>query len=121
MIKDNSYYKFSGVDFDGEFVRVILDGIVYEFEEDPDDCYRSYMYGPKVVEKEVKNTFPEVRVRLVTDSNVSSNFEGIELFDAVTNKEVLIVGTDYSEEYYPVAYTSWRPENLVINQKNELN
>lgn len=113
---ENGQYKLSGVDFDSEFVRIILDGIVYEFEEDPDDGYRSYMRGPEIVEKEVKNTFPEVLVRLVTDSNVSSNFEGIELFDAITKEEVLTIGTDYSDEWYPTATYMWRPENLVINQ-----
>lgn len=120
MLK-NGYYKLSGVDFDGEFVRVVLDGIVYEFKEDPTDDYRSYMSDPIIVEKEIKNTFPEVVVKLVVNEKTGRDyFDGIELFDDVTRKEVLTVGTDFSEEYYPIALTEWHPENLAINQKKEL-
>lgn len=120
MLK-NGYYKLSGVDFDGEFVRVVLDGIVYEFKEDPTDDYRSYMSDPIIVEKKVKNTFPEVVVKLVVNEKAGRDyFDGIELFDDVTKKEVLTVGTDFSEEYYPIAFTEWYPENLAINQKKEL-
>ena len=36
--------------------------------------------------------------------------------DATNGKEVLVVGTDYTDDYYPNACFHWQPENLEINK-----
>lgn len=109
----NGIYQLSGVDYCGEYIRIILDGVVYEFEEDSEDGYRSYMHGPRIVKKNVENTFPKVSVQLKQHSGV---FDGISLWDTFTKKEVLTIGTNFYEEYYPIAVFHWHPEYLIINK-----
>lgn len=111
----NEIYELSGVDIGSIFVRIILNGIVYEFTEDIEDGYRSYMCDPKVVNKRVINTFPPVSVEIKVDSR--DFFSGITAYDVFTKEEVLEIGTDHYEQYYPVAISYWNPEGLIINKK----
>ena len=111
----NGIYELSGVDRESIFVRIILNGIVYEFTEDIGDGYRSYMGDPKIVNKRVINTFPPVSVEIKVDSRDS--FNGITAYDVSTKEEVLEIGTDFYEDYYPMAISYWNPEALIINKK----
>jgi len=40
----------------------------------------------------------------------------IELADVITKKNVLIIGTNHTDEYYPFFVAQWHPENLSVNK-----
>lgn len=95
-----------------------LDGHTYMAEENPEDGYRSSLDSVRTVAFVLPNAFPACRVRCEwppVDADWKEN-TGLILFrSASTNKVILEVGTDYSDEYYPSFIASFRPENMDIN------
>lgn len=108
----------------------IIDGVTYGAFIDPDDGYRSYGSIQEVKDHKCQYTFPPQPVNI---QNVNINkevyredkFGGwheyiskdfLRMTDAVNGKEVLEIGTDYSEDYYPCAIFHYTPENLEINK-----
>lgn len=92
-------------------MRFRLDGTAYTATEDPDDGYRSCMGDLSVAEGAVMtNTFPPLRVVGVIRDEL------LELIDVKTGRCVLEVGTDESDEYYPVFVASFHPEAMTYNQ-----
>jgi len=89
-----------------------LDGITYKITEDADDGYRSYMGQLEITTQKVRNTFPEQKV-VVT---YRGEDEEMLVFITESGKKLLAVGTDYSEDYYPMAIFDWNPELMDINQ-----
>lgn len=127
--------RLSGVDFkssikrksdweDDEFedancCRFVLEGTVYCAVENPSDGYRSSMRELLVnPEGKVENRFPPILVlcRHISKSEYKSA-DLLELIDVKTAEVVLLVGTDNTEDYYPVFVASFRPENMISNQK----
>lgn len=102
-------------------VRFILDGITYEALENPDDV-RSYLGTLKVTNKKITNTFPPQKVicRMKPSGRGElgeiTTHETLQMIDATTNKVVAEVGTDHTDDYYPVCTMYWNPKNLAINQ-----
>lgn len=102
-----------------------IDGKTYGAYEDPDDGYRSFGCLEEMDAK-CQYTFPPQAVRVVNkrvDRKIEHDgwleYENkfmIHILDAVNGKEVLVVGTDYSESYYPMAIFNYTPENLEINK-----
>lgn len=107
-----------------------IDGITYGAFIDPDDGYRSYGSIQEVKDHKCQYTFPPQPVNI---QNVNINeevyredkFGGwheyiskdfLRMTDAINGKEVLEIGTDYSEDYYPCAIFHYTPENLEINK-----
>lgn len=94
-----------------------IDGKTYGAYEDPDDGYRSFGCLEEMDAK-CQYTFPPQAVRVVNervDGEIEDKFM-IHILDAVNGKEVLVVGTDYSDGYYPMAIFNYTPENLEINK-----
>ncbi len=118
-------HKLSGVDFgtldsdgwnkgdDTLCVIFVLDGIKYMAQEDPDDGWRSYCEEIQIVQNEVKNIFEPVDVICRTSNRHGDSV--LQVIDMKTNKTVLLVGTDYSEDWYPCCIMSYSPENLCLN------
>ena len=131
----NGEYELSGVGFttipvgffydeetaDGD--TFCLNGITYVAYADPDDGYRSYGIFAKSKE-ECQYKFPPQKVKVTNyvekdDSDETyypTNIKKIVITDAVTGDEILVIGTDYSDDYYPCAIFRYTPENLYINK-----
>lgn len=124
-------HKFSGIDpfqYQDEYGQtrdgyyVIIDDVVYAFEIDHDDGWRSYgeIYIPeKITVHDIKNRFPaqEVIIKQYHGKYTGRNnkqFYGI--IDVVNGKTILEIGTDYTDSYYPLAICHYYPENMAINQ-----
>jgi hypothetical protein len=119
-------HYLSGVDFgeikiDSSFndtantINFILDNEIFTVVEDPSDGYRSRM--EEIFKNkngvEVKNTFCPVEVFVVErDENDCDIFD---FYDVGSNKIILSIGTEYTDEYYPYFVSEWNPENLAIN------
>ena len=111
--------KLTGIDItsmyntgeDCECVRLVIDGQVIEWSENPDDGYRSYANGPDVVNVEVKNTFDPIDIVRVEIN--TSDFEGAEYFVEGASKSFLRVGTDGTCDYYPYWVCNYSAELLT--------
>lgn len=104
-------HYFSGVDFDGNDIIFVLDDIAFVAREDPQDGYRSSMDKLDIYTNVVKNRFESVEVVAKLSGDLLS------LIDCDNEKEVLRVGTDESDSYYPYFVNEWIPENLSLNWK----
>ena len=92
----------------------ILDSKTYTAVEDPADGYRSYLRD--VYEGgECANTFAgeEVDIRLVEGDRY---FYGIIATSTATGEEILRIGTNDYDDYYPVCILEFHPQNLDVNQ-----
>ncbi len=104
-----------------------IDDVVYIAYLDPDDGWRSYGHiAPCTLNCKCQFEFPPQKVIVQNYSNVQKRDEDgylledltyVTLTDAVTNKEILSVGTDYAEDYYPMAIFKYSPENMSVNSK----
>lgn len=96
-------------------VRFVLDGVVYQATEDPDDGYRSMLGTIGVIEgATVKYMFPPVKVRCAMSDEVN---EEILHFTDMDNGEIILkIGTDCSDDWYPWCVMEWTPENMACNQ-----
>lgn len=103
---------------DCSIIRFRLDGIIYTATEDPSDGYRSSLGTLFVSASEpMKNVFPAIRVlaRKKKNDRYCVN-DTLELVDLVTDKVVLEVGTDHTDDYYPSFVGAFWPENMATNQ-----
>lgn len=100
-----------------------IDGQTYGAYEDPDDGYRSYGLLQTMNDETCQYKFPPQRV-IVRNVVLETTGEWGEVIckrflcldDPVTNKNVLAIGTDFSDDYYPIAIFEYHPENLNVNQ-----
>lgn len=101
-----------------------IDGVTYGAFEDKDDGFRSYGVIQQM-ESNVKCefTFAPQPVHITNQEIKHLEYETewitkqiLTMTDAVNGKEVLVVGTDNTEDYYPMAIFNYTPENLQINQ-----
>lgn len=103
--------------YDCNCVKFTLDGVTYCAVEDPDDGYRSYCGELVVSDSSCRFQFPALQVLC------TMQFEGlwgddVLLFtDVITGKEVLAVGTEDLNDYYPVCVMRYTPENMAHNKK----
>ena len=103
-----------------------IDGVTYLAYLDPDDGWRSYGVMQPTTQYKCQYTFPPQKV-IVTNRHIEEELtddwgyneqvkrDFLIIKDAILNKEVLAVGTDYSEDYYPVAIFRYSPMNLYAN------
>ena len=96
------------------FVDICLDNTVYRFLEDPDDGYRSYMRSILIIPRRLAKLTDTGRVKLICSLQ---DDDILDMVDIVTNKSVLKVGTDYSDDYYPSCVMSYYPENMTQIKK----
>jgi len=104
-------HYLSGVDFDGNNIIFVLNDIAFVAREDPQDGYRSSMDQLDIYTGIVKNRFEAVEVIAELNGDLLS------LIDCDNEKEVLRVGTDDSDSYYPCFRNEWMPQNLSLNWK----
>lgn len=104
---------------DASVIRFRLDGIVFTAIEDPSDGYRSSMDKIFYETCELSNTFPPIRVlaRKKENGKYGDVNDTLELVDLVTGKVVLEVGTNNTDDYYPVFVSAFWPENMASNIK----
>lgn len=114
---------------DVNVIVLVIDGVRYGAYEDPDDGYRSYgafgeIDGDEMIDKNrcFVTTFEPQQMVCVTDK--VGSVETLSLYDCTTGKLVVRVGTDYTEDYYPVAIFEYNPQNMAVNlpvvQKTEV-
>lgn len=116
-------HSLSGVDyvargkiFDGIAIRFCIDGVTYVARENPDDGYRSYMEELEISGEPCRNTFPAENVFCEKEPESSGESKDILVIENInTRKEILRVGTDYTEDYYPYCVMEYHPENLQCN------
>lgn len=111
-------------DIEGELF--CIDGNVYGAYIDPDDGWRSYGVIQKVDAK-CQYTFPPQAVliehidenRMIKEDDWFDYVkrELLVIKDAKNLEEVLVVGTDRTDDYYPCAIFNYTPENLEINKE----
>ena len=130
-------HKFSGIETyiqqgrywdTREGFYIVIDDTVYAFEIDPDDGYRSYgdLYIPENISvNDIKNKFPAQDVIITQhhgeDTDGYKHFYSI--INAETGKTILEIGTDYTDNFYPMVICHYYPENMAINQRqsNDIN
>lgn len=94
-----------------------LDGVHYKIVEDPDDGYRSYCRELEVSDTKPKYSFPSISVEcsMKPDGDLYKH-DVLIIKDAITNKPILKVGTEYVDDYYPCCIFEYHPENMCVNQ-----
>lgn len=94
-----------------------LDGITYTVLEDENDGYRSAA-GEILVDKDtVKNVFGPIMVLCVWDeSRTGDGREILRIFDTVTAKQVIEVGTNNVGDYYPYFVANFDPTAMDQDQ-----
>lgn len=94
--------------YDGNSIIFVLNGISYCAVEDPSDGYRSSLGGLYRVRASIP-LFPRpVYVKCVFDDDF------VIFVNIKTNKNILTVGTDYSDNYYPSFVSDFRPSNIDL-------
>ena len=128
----DEYMKLIGCEFDfhgAQDALVQLNGIVYEFLEDPDDGYRSHLGAVRISPASEHTGFfpnPVARVILVSTDNKESwpdewtpppedpyhdgPFSGFYLIDADDYHVWCQIGTEYGDSYYPCFVTHYSPK-----------
>lgn len=122
-------HKLSGVEFvtgkeisykykDSQVMLFVLDNITYAAIEDPYDGYRSMLDEIVILEKgciAINNTFNpiDVFIKVLDDDHYTL----LKIIDSVTKMDVIKVGTENEDDYYPLCVLKFFPENMVINQK----
>lgn len=115
----NRVYERYGEFRDCQCINFVLDGVTYTAIENPDDGYRSSLDKIIISEDGVINTFEPIDVLVSYNesgrASYSSQSNIIEFRDIVNGKIVMSIGTDNTDDYYPVFIAEWMPENLSVN------
>ena len=102
-------------------VKFTLDGITYCAVEDPSDGWRSYCKTLVISDASAKYSFPPLQVLCVMESGKELNDEPpylvdvLRCIDVITGKEVLAIGTEGFDDYYPGCVMRYTPENMAHN------
>lgn len=110
----------------GASIYVRIDGKTYCFAEDEDDGYRSYMVMPDdeylgdyTEIKDIPKKFSNSVQVFYLNSRHGYTSELICFMDDATDDIVLIIGTEHTADYYPMAVFEWFPERMYINRQNQ--
>lgn len=113
-----------------EYCVFVIDGKFYITYSDPEDGYRSNgvlnVVSNDVIQTAVEkhglimNMFPEQEVIVVNFNHVDNKHEWedkwlVRMFNE-GGDEILTVGTENYNDYYPMSVFHWHPENLPINK-----
>ena len=103
---------------DANIIDFIIDDKIISAIEDYNDSYRSCMQKLVVNRSgaDIKNKFNPVEVvgTFREDSNDEIN-DVIDFTDTNNGKIILSVGTENTDDYYPLFVSAWIPENLSVN------
>jgi hypothetical protein len=92
-----------------EAITFRLDDTTYTIREDQSDGYRSYARDVEVSDIIPTNSFPPVEVLAVYDGE---SRDTITLHHAESGAEILVVGTDQTDDYYPSFECRYDPTAL---------
>jgi hypothetical protein len=104
---------------DCQFINFVLDGKTYTAIEDPEDGYRSRLDKLILSDDTVSNIFAPVEVIVshrTRSEGYTSECDILDFIDAKNGKRVLEIGTDNTDDYYPMFVAYWHPENMAINE-----
>jgi hypothetical protein len=101
------------MDGDCSTITFVLDGINYTALEDENDGYRSCLDSLTTDDRLVKNIFPACEVLCTMESGYN---EILYFTDTTTGKEVLAIGTEAFDDYYPTYIDRFTPENMAVNK-----
>lgn len=101
------------------YIKFTLDGVTLLAAEDPSDGYRSYMRELAIVEEPCKIKLPDIRVccTMRPDDGKWCKNEVLSFIDVLSGKEILAVGTENYDDYYPYCILEYSPENMYCNMK----
>lgn len=137
---ENGVHYLSGIgsttyhdEWNDEDVEVNLfkiDDVVYGAYIDANDGYRSYgriSAATDVADCKCQYEFPPQKVIVENRHEQVVDEYGYEeqdkyllvIKDAILDKEVLVVGTDYADSYYPIAIFRYQPMNLYANVERQ--
>lgn len=110
-----------GIDLDfygAESQAFMVDGVVFEVLEDPDDGYRSHMAG--VLARKPKDynfyekSFATVRIEKINieerEAGSVERMHGYQLIDVKDGHVWLIFGTEWYDDYYPMFRFQYTPK-----------
>jgi hypothetical protein len=105
--------KISGED--AQRCCFVLDGVTYVCQENPSDGYRSYMDEIEITDQPISNLFaPQTMLCSMEDPGPDKS-DVLVMRDLVTGKEVLRVGTENTDDYYPYCVLQFSPQNMACN------
>jgi hypothetical protein len=96
-----------------EHFSFILDGTTYTAMEDGNDGYRSTMGDLIVSDTKLTTTFPPVPVVAIY---LGEDADLLEIIHANTGQPIILVGTDYTDDYYPYFVAEYDPLALSEDQ-----
>ena len=111
-----------GIDLDfhgAESQAFMVDGVVFEVLEDPDDGYRSHMAGVLARPSKDYNFYdkPIARVRLQKigyserEKGAIEKMHGYNLVDIEDDHVWLTFGTEWHDDYYPMFRFEYKPKD----------
>ena len=102
------------------YIKFTLDGVTYMAVEDPDDGYRSFMEELEISKEPCKVSLPNIEVfcAMMADDRYKRN-DVLLFFDVLSGKEILSVGTESYDDYYPICHLEYHPENMYCNRRAE--
>lgn len=113
-------------DSTAEGVVLTIDGRNYVAYTDPDDGYRSYGCFHEDNTYKQKNPFPPQEVIVSNEDWDEEDENGwphrgdkIVIYNPETKEEIFSCGTDHSDDYYPVGFWHYHPENFPINKDKD--
>ena len=105
---------------------VVIDDVVYAFEYNPDDGYRSWgtvfiVDNMSIDNIEKKNKFipQDVMIEHITRDKYYDSVDYYEIKNPNTAEVILKIGTDRSDSYYPMAIFEFDKKALKNNMKLE--
>ena len=117
--------------YDGEDttdgILLTIDGQNYLAYTDPDDGYRSYSCFSKApAGYEQKNSFPGQQVMVsneewddMDETGYPQRGHKIAIYNIDTTEEIFSCGTINDDDYYPIGFWHYHPENLPVNAKKD--
>lgn len=98
------------------YIKFALDDTIYLAIEDPADGYRSYMAELEITEEPCKIKLPDISVvcHMREDGRYYEN-DVLVFIDSMNGKEILAVGTEDIDDYYPCCVFEYTPENMYCN------
>lgn len=115
IVKSNKAYPFYGI-CGNEFK---IGSMIWEAIEDPDDGYRSYFDS---IQRNAstgiffKEPIAIIKIEKVEDDDRA--ISGYRLVDTYDGHEWLLIGTDYSDRYYPCFEFRYNPKGMNLNESH---
>ena len=116
-------HEYGGVELgtnpenDAGYVIFMLDGKCYKIEEDPSDGWRSYAKDVEEYHEEMSRRciLPyTIKAVCYMDDNPDNNI--LKFMDVENGKIFLLIGTEHTDDWYPLCRFEYTPENIHLNE-----